>query len=134
MILFFFLLFRATPVAHLSFQARGGIRAAVAGLCSTTAKRDLSHACRLHHSSQQRWIPNPLSEARNQTHIPKDISQIRFLCAKTGTPQTMILNIASFLLLAKGLHNPYSEFFLATIICVCNQSVRLLSSLSSVYR
>ena len=29
--IFFFFLFRATPIAHVSFQARGGIGAAAAG-------------------------------------------------------------------------------------------------------
>ena len=33
-----------------------------------TAKWDPIHICDLHHSSWQRWIPNPLSKARDQTH------------------------------------------------------------------
>ena len=52
-ILFFFfpcLFFRVTPTAHGGTQARGRIRAVAAGL---------------HHSSQQCWILNPLSEARD---------------------------------------------------------------------
>ena len=32
---------------------------------TATATRDLSHICDVHHSSQQRRILNPLSEARN---------------------------------------------------------------------
>ena len=27
---------------------------------------DLSHVCNLHHSSQQRWIINPLSKVKDQ--------------------------------------------------------------------
>ena len=46
---FFFLLFRVAPAAHVGYQARGPIRATAGGL---------------HHSSRQRGIPNPLSEAR----------------------------------------------------------------------
>ena len=34
---------------------------------TATATLDPSHVCDLHHSSQQRWIPNPLSEARDRT-------------------------------------------------------------------
>ena len=34
-----------------------------------TATQDLSCLCDLHHSSQQCWIFNPLSEARDLTHI-----------------------------------------------------------------
>ena len=32
-----------------------------------TATPDLSHICKLHHSSRKCWILNPLSEARDQT-------------------------------------------------------------------
>ena len=34
----------------------------------TTAGQDPSHICKLHHSSLQCWILNPLSEARDQTY------------------------------------------------------------------
>ena len=39
---------------------------------TATAVRDPSHICDLHHSSQQCRIPDPLSEARDQTHILMD--------------------------------------------------------------
>ena len=64
MYLFVYLLFRTEPMAYGSSQARGKIRATVAGLIP-----DPSHVCALHHSSQQCQIPNPLSEARDQTRI-----------------------------------------------------------------
>jgi len=45
--------------------------------CTTaTAMPDLSRICNLHHSSRQRWILNPLSEARDQTHILMDTIQV----------------------------------------------------------
>ena len=48
--------------------------------CATaTATPDLSHICNLHHSSQQRRILNPLSEARDRTCILMDTSQICLL-------------------------------------------------------
>ena len=43
---------------------------------TATAMPDPSHICDLYHSSGQHWILNPLSEAREQTHILKDTSQI----------------------------------------------------------
>ena len=36
---------------------------------TVTAKPDLSLICKLHHSSQQHQILNPLSEARDRIHI-----------------------------------------------------------------
>ena len=38
--------------------------------------RDPSHVCGLHHSSRQCWILNPLSQARDGTHILMDTSWI----------------------------------------------------------
>ena len=48
----FFSLFRAVPLAYEGSQARGQIGAVAAGL---------------HHSSPQRWILKPLSEAKDRT-------------------------------------------------------------------
>ena len=45
---------------------------------TATAMPDLSSICKLHHSSQQCQILNPLSKARSQTHILKDTSQVRY--------------------------------------------------------
>ena len=44
---------------------------------TTTATWDLNCICDLHHSSQQHWILNPLTEATDQTRILMDPSQIR---------------------------------------------------------
>ena len=53
---------------------------------TATETQDPSPICDLHHSSQQRQILNPLSEARDQTHNLMVASWIRFLCATMGTP------------------------------------------------
>ena len=42
------------------------------------ATLDLNHICDLHHSSQQCQIFNPLSEARDETHILMDTSQVHY--------------------------------------------------------
>ena len=46
----------------------------------TTAREmwALNHVCDLHHSSWQHQILNPLSEARDQTCILIDTSQVRY--------------------------------------------------------
>ena len=43
---------------------------------TATAKPDLSHIYKLHHSSQQHWILSPLSKARDQTPVLMDTSWI----------------------------------------------------------
>ena len=83
---FAFFFFRATPAAYGSSQARGRIRATAAGLHIATATGDPSHNLDLHHSSPQHWILNPLSKARDRTHILLDTSWIHFHCATMGTP------------------------------------------------
>ena len=43
---------------------------------TATATQDPNHVCNLYHSSRQRQILNPLSEARDQTGIFMDTSQL----------------------------------------------------------
>ena len=53
---------------------------------TATAAQDPSCICHLYHSSGQCWILNPLSEARDPTHILMNTSGVRYHCAMTGTP------------------------------------------------
>ena len=57
---------------------------------TATATRDPSCVCDLHHSSWQCQIPNPLSEARDRTHILTDTRQNHFLCTTKGAPKSFI--------------------------------------------
>ena len=67
---FFFCLFRAPPVAYGSSQARGQFGATAANLCHSHSNSGIRAASvTLHHSSQPRRIPDPLSESRDQTCI-----------------------------------------------------------------
>ena len=50
----------------------------VPAYATATAMQDLSRVCKLHHSSWQHWIYNPLSEARDQTCVLTDTSQMPF--------------------------------------------------------
>ena len=72
---FFFGLFRATPMTYGSFQARGRIGATAAGLChSLSNTRSKLHLWPTEaHSNSGSF--NPLSKARNQTHIFTDTSE-----------------------------------------------------------
>ena len=55
---------------------------------TTTAMQGLSHICDLHRSLRQSWILNPLSEARDGTHILTDI----MLGSQPTEPQQELLN------------------------------------------
>ena len=57
------------------------------------ATQDPSCICHLHHSSQQLWIRNPLSEARDRPHNLMVPSQIPFLYAMTGTPKNILSDL-----------------------------------------
>ena len=87
-----FFLFRATHTAYGSSQARRRIGATAAGLRHSHSNvGSKPHLCDLHCSSQQHWIPHPLSKSRDWTCILMDTSQIHFCCAKMGTPIPLIL-------------------------------------------
>ena len=70
-------------MAYGGSQARG--RIGVVAYATATATPDPSRICDLHHSSQQHWILNPLSEARDPICGLMDTSQIRFCRATAGT-------------------------------------------------
>ena len=70
-----FCVFRAIPIAYGGSQARGLIGAVAA---RATATPDLRRVCDLHHSARQRWILNPLSEARDQIRNLVIPSRIHF--------------------------------------------------------
>ena len=57
----------------------------------------------IHHSSQQCWILNPLSKARDWTQILMDPSQVCFRCTTTGTP-SLKTTLNSFLPAQKQAH------------------------------
>ena len=64
---------------------------------TATATQDLSHVCKLHCSSQQHQVLNPFCEAKDQTRVLMDTSQVHFHWATTGTPTSifcMLLNRA----------------------------------------
>ena len=60
--------------------------------CWPIATPDPSCLFDLHHSSWQHLILNPLSEARDWTHILMDTSRVRYRWATTGTPSIVLLN------------------------------------------
>ena len=72
----FLLFFMGAPAVDGGSQARGPIGATAAGYTTATATRDPSQICDLHHSSGQRLIINPLSEATDATHILMDVSRV----------------------------------------------------------
>ena len=71
--IFFFFLFRDTPVVCGSSRTRGQIAAAAEGYTTATVTPDLNNICTPHRGLQQCQILKPLSEARDQAHILMDI-------------------------------------------------------------
>ena len=81
-----------------------------------TAMPDPSRVCNLYHSSQQCRILNPLSKARDQTHILMDTSWIPFRCTTIETPR--------FIFRQKLTHKgvPFWHSWLRIQHCHCSSS------------
>ena len=86
---FFFLLFRATLAAYGSSQARDQIRASAAAGPRRHSHSNARSKPRLWPSPDlvAKWILNPLSEARDQTHIFMDTLSFLTCWSTMGTPQ-----------------------------------------------
>ena len=90
--LFFFKLknffcFLGPHLGHMEVPRLGGeSELQLPAYTAATATWERSCLCDLHHSSQQCWIPDLLSKARDPTQILLDTSQICFCWATTGTP------------------------------------------------
>ena len=85
LILGFFLVFLGLHLKHMEFPRLGvQLELWLPAYSTDTATRDpscicdLYHSSYLHHSSQQCQVLKPLSEARDQTCIFMDTSQIHF--------------------------------------------------------
>ena len=123
-ILFFFsFFFHILNLWHMEIPSLG-VKSELQLLANTTATvmPYSSQICELQHSSQQCQILNPLSEARDQTHILMDTSYIHYHWATTGTPQevffralccTDISFFVSFLLM-----RTYPFFFFFFVFCI----------------
>ena len=75
---YLFIYFRAAPVAYGNSQVRGGIGAVAATYTTATATWDPSLIFQLYQSSWQCQILNPLNEARDQTRVLMDTSQVPY--------------------------------------------------------
>ena len=127
--LFCFVAFRVAPVAY------GGPRLGVAlelqllvFATVATATQDLSCMCELPRSSRQCRIPNPLSEARDQTCILRDTSGIRCCFATKGTPVLFFLfcwsvSLVVFTLLERQLHEGRHFCFVRRIVSVTEETL-----------
>ena len=60
---------------------------------TATATQDLICVCDLHQSPRQCWVLNPLSGARDQTHIFMDTGCVHYCCPTTRTPFKIFFKI-----------------------------------------
>ena len=105
---FLFFFFMPAPVAYAGSQARGRVRVAAAGLC---------------HSSQQRQILNPLSEARAWTRVLVATSRILNLLSPDGTSSSgccvLSASLAVFLSELMSLHSGVCSHSLSLAQWLC---------------
>ena len=87
---FFFPVFLRLHLWHTEVpRLRAELELQLLAYATATATQDPSPVCDLHHSSQQHWILNPLSEARDWTRVLMNPSRVRYCWAMMGTPNTL---------------------------------------------
>ena len=84
---FFFLCFLGQHPWHMEVL-RLGVKSdlQLQAYATATAMWDPSQVCNIHHSSRQHQILNPLSGAREQTHILTGTSQVCYHCYPEPPP------------------------------------------------
>ena len=85
--------------------------------------------CDLHLSSQQRWILNPWSEARDQIHNLMDISWV----LNPLSPDRNSRTLASWRLLLRGLSGGEKEDTPISGVILDHSTVWMLSALFSIH-
>ena len=76
----------------------------------TTAMADLRHVCDLHYSSWQLQILNPLSEARDLTHILMDTSWVHYHWPQQELPRSKnFLKLIGSVIIIKKINGKYSS-------------------------
>ena len=88
----FCLFFRVAPVAYRSSQARGRVTATAVGLHHSQGSARSKPCLRPTPQLMQHQIPNPLSKARDWTHVFMDTSRIHFRWAINGNSAFCHLN------------------------------------------
>ena len=80
----FFFFFLGPNLRHMEVEVKWELQ--LLAYTRATATQDLSCVFDLHHSSQQRQILNPLSEARDRTHILMDTSRVHIPLSHNSQP------------------------------------------------
>ena len=96
---FFFFSFLGPHLWHMKFPRLGvELKLQPLATATATARPDVSHICNLHHSSQQCWILNPLTKARNRTRNLIVTRLIHFCCATRETPLYYVYSNSQYFL------------------------------------
>ena len=122
---FIVFVFRAEPVAYGSSQAGGRIEAVASSLCHSHSNIESKPHLYLHHSSQQGQILNPLSEARDRTHILVHTSRAHYHWATKGTGSSFKQQqrISAFQTLVENL----------SVISLLSDSYQMLTQVIYIY-
>ena len=109
---FFFCFFWLHPW-HMEVPRAGG-KWELATYTTATAMQDPRHIFGLHQSSRQCWILNPLSEARDGTHVLKDTSWVHYCWATMGT-LSLLMFLMNFFVLSPWVGSLYDMILM--IVC-----------------
>ena len=105
----FFFAFLGLHLQHMEVP-RQGVESELQLPATATATWDPRLICDLHHSSQQCWILNPLSEARDQTSILMDTGWVHNPLSHKGNSASCNLKVPWRLECPSPLQRQATEF------------------------
>ena len=141
-VLFCFLIFLWPHICHMEVPRLGVESELLLLPADTTAMLDQSLICDLHHSLPQCQILNPLSKARERTHILMDTSRVLNLLSHSGNSGNILFSYTLYILVKEKEKKKYhsqpptqkSPVFMLGVYsscfhwCPCSLSLPILQS------
>ena len=129
----FFLVSLGPHLLHMEVASLGVWSALLLPAYTTAiATQDPSYVCNLHHSSRQRQILNPLSGARDWTHVLMDTTQVRSPLSHDRNSRKKKAWCIFLFLVASNINNIVMSKYWLNTLHTCSEQVLWLCDVKNL--